>query len=412
VTFPTSVIRRLARSEEMFARSQTYVAATVFVDGAVDEDAMSAAFDALVAAHPVLAGHLELGPDGLHSFVVDDFPHPGIWVGDGRKRLNQTAALANLRLNATDSGAEVTLYVHHSLADGQHQFELHRELFEYYRDVVITGRTADVSPAPAPESLENLLADRGITKQDRSGLERLMAVVFAYDLPPSVRATAGGDPRSPAAVPVARCRLTESETEALAEFCRDHRLSLHSVVSSAILLAEWQFRNTPDIPIPYLYPVDLRNLLTPPVSATASTNPLGVAAYLATITSDTEFADIARDIVDTFRADLADGLVQQSLLHFDLEYAGSPPGMPDHVMATDGGALPGLPTPPGMTATGMQSEFFTASLAGIDLYTFATVFGRLQIERHCHAPAPEVTMAAIHSLLSSIATEDDDWMSE
>ena len=56
--------------------------------------------------------------------------------------------------------------------------------------------------------------------------------------------------------------------------------------------------------------------------------------------------DLARDIVEAFRADLADGVIQQSFLHFGAQYQGNPPGLPDVVMATDGGELPPLRTPP------------------------------------------------------------------
>jgi hypothetical protein len=143
--FPTSVIRRLAPSEEMFAQSQTFVGATVQLNGPVDSAAMSAAFDVLLQAHPVLAGHLETGPDGLHHIVVDDFLHPGIWTGTTRMRLDQTAALGNVRLVIGDGHAEVTLYTHHSLADAQHQFRLLEELFSFYTDLVCNGDTGPVS---------------------------------------------------------------------------------------------------------------------------------------------------------------------------------------------------------------------------------------------------------------------------
>ena len=76
--FPIS--SKLARSEEMFAQSQTFFGGTVQLSGPIDIDAMSVAFDTLLQAHPVLAGHLERGPDGLHQIVVDDLLHPGIWV--------------------------------------------------------------------------------------------------------------------------------------------------------------------------------------------------------------------------------------------------------------------------------------------------------------------------------------------
>ena len=104
---------------------------------------------------------------------------------------------------------------------------------------------------------------------------------------------------------MARCRLTEHETRHLISFCRAHRLRTNAVLSAAILLAEWQLRDTPNIPVPYIYPVDLRYFLSPPVSATACTNPLGVATYLAEIDHNTGVLELARDIAEAFQADLS-----------------------------------------------------------------------------------------------------------
>ena len=111
-----------------------------------------------------------------------------------------------------------------------------------------------------------------------------MPAMFAYDLPSSRRASAEAKPALPLHVPVARCRLTEEHTRALIAFCRSHRIRYNAVLSAAILLAEWRLRDTPNIPV-LIYPVDLRYILSPPLSATAYTNPLGVATYLAEMTT-------------------------------------------------------------------------------------------------------------------------------
>ena len=55
------------------------------------------------------------------------------------------------------------------------------------------------------------------------------------------------------------------------------------MISAVLLLAEWQLRGTPNIPVPYIYTVGLRYFLSPPVSATGCTNPVGSATYLAEI---------------------------------------------------------------------------------------------------------------------------------
>ena len=422
--FPTSAVRKLARSEEMFAQSQTYFGATVLMTGAVDVDAMSAAFDALLQAHPVLAGHLEPGPDGLHHIVVDDFMHPGIWVTGGaggpaaptaRMRLNQTVSLVNMRLHFVDDDhAELTLYSHHCMVDGQHQFGLLFELFSWYTDLVATGHIDPVVAQPVPKPLETLLAERGVDKQTRSGVERFLPAMYAYDLPPSDRNTAGGNPKLPEQVPAAQTRLTESETASVVAFCRDQKLSLSAVIGAAVLLAEWQLRGTPSIPIPYLYPVDLRLMLTPPIDATESTNPLGIASYLAKITAETGITDLAGDIIATFRDDLSEGVIQQSLLHFNLQYGGTPPGLPDVVMVTEGGVVPEVRTPAGLKVDALHTEFHTASAAGVDLYATSIYAGRLQVEHLSHSPQPERSLATIHSLLGSVAADDDDddWQSE
>lgn len=81
--FPGSVIRKLSHSEEVFAQYEVFTSMTIRLRGVVDVDALSEAFDALVAAHPVLASHLEPSPDGGWNLVADDLLHSGICVVDG-----------------------------------------------------------------------------------------------------------------------------------------------------------------------------------------------------------------------------------------------------------------------------------------------------------------------------------------
>jgi phenolphthiocerol/phthiocerol/phthiodiolone dimycocerosyl transferase len=313
--------------------------------------------------------------------------------------------LAQLRSTIRDGQAQLTLYIHHSLADGHHQFSLVEELFSYYTDLVCTGRMRPVTVHPAPEPLEVALAERRIDKQRRSGFERFMPAMFVYELPPSRRATTNAKPALPRHVPVARCRLTEEHTRNLIAFCRAHRLRPNAVLSAAILLAEWRLRDTPNIPVPYIYPVDLRYILSPPLSATGCTNPLGVATYLAEINHNTGVVELARDIAETFQADVSDGVIQQSLLHFSPQYVGNAPGLPDLEMLTDTGPVPTVCTPPDLELTACQSDMFFAVNAGIDIYFSGIFADQMWIEHHSHAPAPEKFIEAIRSLLCTIAEQ-------
>jgi phenolphthiocerol/phthiocerol/phthiodiolone dimycocerosyl transferase len=411
--FSSSVIRKLSRSEEIFAETESYLGIGAHVRGPIDADALSAAFDALLEAHPVLSGHLERSADGRHQIAVDDLLHPGIEVVElddpaaesPPVHLDQSESLIHLRLAMRGRETQLTLYVHHSLADAHHEFSLVEEMLNYYTDLVCTGSIRPVAAQAAPEPLEVVLAQRGIEKQQRSGLERYMPAMFAYDLPPSRRAGSDVKPAVPLRVPMVQCQLSERETRDLIAFSRAQGVGLNGLLSAVILLAEWQLRGRTNIPVPYLYPVDLRYVLSPPVSATACTNPLGVATYLAEIDHNTDVVSLARDIVDTFRADVSDGVIQQSLLHFSPQYVGNPPGLPDVVMLTDSGLVPPVRTPPDVELTATHDELFFAVNTGIDMYLTKIFAEQLVVEYHTHAPEPEKSTEAIHSLLCSVAEQ-------
>ena len=307
--FPSSVIRKLALSEEMLAETHNFVGLAAHLEGPIDVDALTDAFDLLLEAHPVLTARLERGADGRHELVADDLMHSGLEVvevdasqtDNPPPHFDQGESLVHLRLFIRDGQAHPTLYVHHALADGHHMYGLIEELLSFYTDLVTNGRTGPVTAQPAPESIETVLADRGIQKGPRSGIERFMPALFAYDLPPSRRADTGVKPTSPVRVPMVSCRLSESQTHAIVELCRAEKLGLHSVLSAAILIAEWQVRGRLNIPVPFIYTVDLRYFLSPPVSATGCTNPVGLGTYLAEINQKTTVVDLARDIAATFK---------------------------------------------------------------------------------------------------------------
>jgi hypothetical protein len=410
MVFSTSVIRKLAPSEDFFAETQTFTSVTVELQGSVDVDAMALAFDTLLEVFPVYSGHLEQGADGRYQIVADDLLHPGIWVADDDDaasstiHLDQSVSLINLMVKPVGDRTELTLYVHHSLADGTHMGGLLFELFARYTEVVSTGSPGSVTAQPAPESIEAVLDQRGIQKGQRSGLDRFIPAMFAYELPPR-RSVDPTKLDRPVTVPAARRRLSQAETSALVKFGRKQRLFVNNLVSAAILLAEWQVRETPHIPVPYVYNVNLRPLLEPPVSPTACTLALGVATYLGRITPGTELVELARDIATTLQADMSDGVIQQSLLHFNMQYQGAIPGLPDVVLSTNIGNVTAMSTPPGLEVIGYHSAFHRATSAVIDVYSFGIVGGRLLLEHHVDAAAPEKALDLIISLLLSASHE-------
>ncbi len=411
--FPSSVIRKLANSEEMLAETHNFVGLSAHLQGPVDIDALSAAYDALLEARPVLTARLEQAADGRHQLVTDDLLPAGIDVVelDGPDteappiHFDQSESPVRFRVIARDGQAPPTLYAHHALADGHHMYSPIEELLSYHTDLVCKGRIRPVTVQPAPESIEAVLAERGIHKQTRSGIERFMPAMFAYDLPPSRRAATGIKPASPLRVPMASCRLSEHHTDNIVALCRAEGLGLTALLSAVILLAEWQLRGKASIPVPLIYTVDLRYFLSPPVSATGCTNPVGLATYLAEIDRTTRVVDLARNIAETFRSDLSDGVIQQSRLHFSPQYIGNAPGLPDVVLLSDNGLVPPVPTPPDLEVISTHGELYFAVSAGIEIYFTQIFAGKLNVEYHSHGSEPEKSVETIHSLLRSIAEQ-------
>ncbi len=416
--FAGSVIRKLARSEAGFAAYKVFSAVTVAVRGEIDIDAMSDAFDAVVQAHPVFDSHFEQASDGSYQIVADDLLHSGIWVVDGTNgvqsedlevNVDQTVSLINLRLILREDGVELTLYVHHSVADGHHLAALLEELALRYTNVVATGDPGPIIPQPAPKSMEDVLEQRGVKMKRLPGTERFYPLLHAYDLPnqkPTLTARPG---TVPVAGPVVRYRLSKEDTADLIEFSRENRLSLNTLVAAAILMTEWQVRDTPHVPIPYFYPVDLRFFLNPPVGATECSNLVGLGSYVAEIAPDTDIVDLANDITETFRGDLASGLILQSVLYSGSTMDIETDGLPPFVFCTDISALPS-PTIAGMEVRDFRSQFFYASpenrIREVNggMYGTGVHAGQLVIQQNTELDV-ESTLKAIGSLLCSLSSE-------
>jgi len=96
---------------------------------------------------------------------------------------------------------------------------------------------------------------------------------------------------------------------------------------------------------------------------------------------------------------------QQSLLHFNLQYEGGPPGLPDFVLSTNIGNVSAMRTPPDLEVVDFESQFHRASSAVVDIYSFGVVGGQLLIEHHVHAPAAESSLDMTLSLLRAASLE-------
>ena len=91
------------------------------------------------------------------------------------------------------------------------------------------------------------------------------------------------------------------------------------MVAAAILLAEWQVRDTPNIPIPYLYPSICATDSAPRWTMTGAPMPWGWPPTSPRSGRTPTRSNWRETSPRPFRADLSDGVIQQSLLHFSPE---------------------------------------------------------------------------------------------
>ncbi|MFI6173107.1 hypothetical protein ACIBCN_40455 [Nocardia sp. NPDC051052] len=349
----STVIRPLAPSERMYASAGVYVGYAVEVSGRLDVAALSAAYEAVVRAYPVLGARLEPAEDGGYVLVGSTGAAPEISVVDdasGRlvidQKLDQRAALSAVCVVRDGATASVALLTHHSVADAYHSLTVLAELWSCYTDVV-AGRSPERKVHPYPVSIEELLAERGI--------EKMTGPVSAEQ--PTVAMTPTEAEPTPddwsMAPQVSRCRLSVAETAALVALGHREGVTINGLVSAAILLSEAEIRALPLTGIQYIYPVDLRTRITPAVGLTDGTDLLGFATY--TPAEPTGLLELAHGICESLWAGLADGTVRQTPLHIpDMAETVTAPD-PGLVIVSNWGRVPDLRVPEGLRINDFRS---------------------------------------------------------
>ncbi|MFC4372539.1 acyltransferase [Nocardia halotolerans] len=361
---PDDVVRVLDPSEQRFVRHATFTGRSVTVRGELDAAALGAAFAALQRAFPILVCRIVEGADGSGILLrPGDIEPVGAWVSFGdpdevpvpAESVDPAGQLGYLDVVlAEDDRARVTLFVHHSVADAGHCVELFARLWGYYTDYVETGKIT-AGAREYPVSLETLLAQRGIVRGPRSGLE-------AVTRPPAVAGAVGAVPGEPAPATLSRpvrAQLDPIETARVVELARAHAVSVNGLVTAAVLRAFAVLDGAERVGC--VYPVDLRRRLDPPIAAESGTNLTGLAAF-ATNTADTgDLIDLARRIGNSLHNDLADGVVEQSVLHLpDFYGPGRIHSIAGHLAVTNTGTVPHFRAPTGLLLDDYEIVYLAA----------------------------------------------------
>ncbi|MFC9895284.1 acyltransferase [Nocardia sp. NPDC127579] len=357
-------VRVLAPSEQRFVRHGTYTGRSVLVAGELDIDALCTAFAALRRAYPVLACRIGADADGVGYLLRPGAASTGAWIRTGsieqvrlpEHTVDPGVQLAYLDVVAGAGGVRVTLYAHHSVADAGHCVQLLIRLWEFYTDRVSPEA---VEPQDLPCSLEDIAAERGIVRGAVSGLEELtVALPPDAGVPPL-------DPVTPAPPRIAspqRVVFDIATTARIVELGHRPGMSVNGLVTAALLRA-YASETEPDtaVSVRCLYPVDLRARFDPAVPRAAGTNMGGLTAFAA----DTDLADdgsaLAHQISARLHHQLAEGTVQQSVLHFP-DYYGAHRihGLASHVALTNTGRIPDFRMPPELRLTDYEIVYLSA----------------------------------------------------
>ncbi|MEV6325185.1 hypothetical protein AB0M45_28980 [Nocardia sp. NPDC051787] len=345
-----TVIRPLAPSEAIFANSEVLVGYSIRVAGRLDLTALSAAFEAVVRARPILAARLESDGHGGHLLLESPGAPPEISVADGDPeqlltgaQLDQRRTLGALCVVRDGDKAGITLVTHHSIADAYHSLAVFAELWSCYTDLA-RGCLPELAPHGFPRSVEDLLRERGVEKIDTPALPPRPVGV--------ARINCADDPdyQLPR---TARCRLTREQTAALVELGHREKTTINGLASAAILLTEAELRGLPLTELSYTYSVDLRTRVRPPIGMTEGTNVLGFANFVPP--PGATLVGLARGISDALRAGIGSGIVQQTPLHIPEIAAGPPPSAPGIVLATNWGRVRRPRVPDALRITDFRS---------------------------------------------------------
>ncbi|MDT3398877.1 hypothetical protein RKE29_19860 [Streptomyces sp. B1866] len=396
-----SAARPLDPIESLFISLNYFVGYSVRCRGRLDRGALDAAYQALCAGHPVLAGRVEPrdgrhflvpgaggGPVRVRGAAADDGP-PATEPGD------QYRGLSALEVAEHADGAHVTLLVHHCVADASAALGLLAELWDHYTRLAATGAPRPVRPGPLPAGPVAVLRRYGYEFAPPAGL-----AAPAPDGPAPAPDRPVGCPDAPGPPPlVRRLVLTRAETAALSARARACGVTLNGLLSGALLRANARARgwDAADSPVLLYYPVDLRTRLSPPVQRTEVTNLLGIALVVV---------GFARTLRERLRQDLESGRAFQMLPRFPERDAGQDAAAPV-LSITNWGVIPRLPAPEELVISDFASTWPTAppmrptQPCGYVVHSFD---GRLAVESL--VPAGGGTVPAVEEAAAAAVRED------
>lgn len=348
--------RRLAPSEAVYCKNSTTGNMSLLGKGRIDAEVLRQAFQAVCDETRELQGRIEKTPEG-HDFVVFENPPPAVvevtegdpapFVYSRDSVLGLAQPLVAVRVVRSAERYRLTVLTHHALFDGMLNALVAWRLLSQYNALEQSGELLPFEPAPFRKPLEDLLAERGIAAGPISGVEEALAAALGPAGPLVL------DAERPRQVSF---RLTKDETSQFRKIAKSRGSTVHGVLCGVIARAVHRLAGSPpELKIPILSLVHIRDRVEPPVPITDGTVMLGTSGSLVIVTAERDAVEIGQKVVDELREGLRTGVVQQSHLHAhklssaaDKEKAAGSGFAPNWLVGISNvGSLPTLPAPDG-----------------------------------------------------------------
>ncbi|WP_443072218.1 phthiocerol/phthiodiolone dimycocerosyl transferase family protein [Streptomyces sp. NBC_01485] len=387
--------------ENLYVAQRSRAVLSCVLDGPVDPAALSAAFEAVTAEQPQLLTRIVPDGDGHALESLPEAERPRLRTRAGGEEafleeLNTPLTVGGPLTRAvlvTDPGTgpgeerhTLVLSIDHVITDGHSGIALLNTLWDRYRDIV-DGTEAPPRPvAGLAEPVSALLPPSDLADTAKHLQQRVERIgshpveLVQYD----VKATEEA-PEEPYRLEFQRLVLDSGATTGLRERARTAGLSVHALISAALLLAA---RRRMDGTDPRLLgctsPVDLRSRLSPPVPAARMVPAVTMNVQVLPVGKESDVLELAREVGDGMRdfLDRGDHFREMRIM----------PSAPRHpalhlgtVIVTNLGAVSGPRLPEGTRVTDVRltparEHYFPQAGRSPMLACITTFDGRLAIE--------------------------------
>ncbi|MDX3696456.1 condensation domain-containing protein [Streptomyces europaeiscabiei] len=422
--------RVLCPVENIYVAQRSRAILSCALHGPVDPAVLSAAFEAVTAEQPQLRTRIVPDGDGHALELLPEAERPRLRVRTGGEEvygeeLNTPLTVGGPLTRAvlvTDPDEErhtLFLSIDHVIADGHSAVALLNTVWDRYREL-IGGASAPLPPvADFPEPISTLLPHSDAADTAKH-LERRVEKVGRHPaelVPYDVKSTEEA-PEEPHRIEVRRLLLDTDQTARLRERARAEGVSVHSLISAAVLLAaRRRLDGTDPRLLGCLSPVDLRSRLSPPVPAAVMIAAVTMHLQVLPVGEETDVLELAREVGDGLRdfLDRGDHFQEMRIM----------PSTPLHptlhlgtVIVTNMGPVPGPRLPEGTRVTDVRlaparENYFPQAGRSPIMACVATFDGRLAIEFPHHTacfsrPFMRELGDEVHTSLLALAKSDGE----